>query len=85
MDVGVDHIIRDTLLSSIAMGEVVLDGLGLDDNDVRHVSDMFRERDEKLLVEQHAIQDSEKQLIQSARDSARELESILERERRHQR
>ena len=85
MDIGVDHIIRDTLLSSIAMGEVVLDGLGLDENDVRQVSDMFRERDEKLLLEQHAIQDSEKQLIQSARDSARELESILEQERRRQR
>jgi monovalent cation:proton antiporter-2 (CPA2) family protein len=81
MDAGVDHIIRDTLLSSIAMGERVLEKLGLDDNDVRHVSAMFRERDEKLLFEQHAIQDSEKKLIQSSRDSARELESILEQER----
>jgi len=82
MDAGVDHIIRDTLLSSIAMGERVLEKLGLDDNDIRHVSDMFRERDEKLLLEQHAIQDSEEKLIQSSRDSARELESILEEDRR---
>ena len=82
MDAGVDHIIRDTLLSSIAMGERVLERLGLDDNDVHHVSDMFRERDEKLLLEQHAIQNSEEKLIQSAKDSARELESILEQDRR---
>ena len=85
MDAGVDHIIRDTLLSSIAMGERVLEKLGLDDNDVRHVSAMFRERDEKLLFEQHAIQDSEEKLIQSSRDSARELESILEQERQRKR
>lgn len=85
MDAGVDHIIRDTLLSSIAMGERVLEKLGLDDKDVRHVSDMFRERDEKLLLEQHAIQDSEEKLIQSSKDSARELESILEQDRRRKR
>ena len=80
MDIGVDHIFRDTLLSSLAMGESVLSKLGLDENDVRHVSDTFREADEKLLLEQYAMQDSEDQLIQSARDAARELESILERD-----
>jgi monovalent cation:proton antiporter-2 (CPA2) family protein len=80
MDIGVDHIFRDTLLSSLAMGESVLSKLGLDENDVRHVSETFREADEKLLLEQYAMQDSEDQLIQSARDAARELESILERD-----
>ena len=80
MDVGVDHIFRDTLLSSIAMGETVLKGLGLEDGNIRHVSDAFREHDERLLAEQHAIQDSEEQLIQSARDAAGELESILEQD-----
>jgi len=85
MDVGVDHIFRDTLLSSIAMGETVLRGLGLGNEDVRHVSDTFRERDERLLVEQHAIHDSEEKLIQSGIDSATELESILEQDLRRQR
>jgi len=80
MDVGVDQIFRDTLLSSIAMGESVLKGLGLQDNYVRRVSDRFREHDENLLVRQHAIQDSEEKLIQSAKDAARELESILEQD-----
>ena len=70
MDVGVDKIFRDTLLSSLAMGESVLVKLGFDDNDVRHVSDTFRDADEKLLLEQHALQDSEDKLIQSAKDAA---------------
>jgi glutathione-regulated potassium-efflux system ancillary protein KefC len=84
MHVGVDRIFRDTLLSSLAMGETVLSALGLDDNAVRRVSDTFREADEKLLIEQFALQDSEDRLIQSAKDAARELESILEQDMRRQ-
>ena len=84
MDVGVDKIFRDTLLSSLAMGETVLEKLGLDENDVRHVSGAFRDADEKLLIEQYAMHESEEQLIQSARDAARELESILEQDLRRQ-
>ena len=84
MHVGVDRIFRDTLLSSLAMGETVLSALGLGDADVRRVSDTFREADEKLLVEQFALQDSENRLIQSAKDAARELESILEQDMRRQ-
>jgi monovalent cation:proton antiporter-2 (CPA2) family protein len=84
MDIGVDRIFRDTLLSSLAMGESVLERLGLGDRDVRHVSDAFREADEKLLLEQHALQHSEDKLVQSARDAAAELESILEQDLRRQ-
>ena len=84
MDVGVDKIFRDTLLSILAMGESVLAKLGFDDNDVRHVSDTFRDADEKLLMEQYAMHESEEKLIQSARDAARELESILEQDLRRQ-
>lgn len=84
MDVGVDKIFRDTLLSSLAMGESVLEKLGFDDTDVRHVSDTFRNADEKLLMEQFAMHESEEKLIQSAKDAARELESILEQDLRRQ-
>ena len=84
MDIGVDKIFRDTLLSSLAMGESVLAKLGFDDTDVRHVSDTFRDADEKLLLEQYAMHESEEKLIQSAKDAARELESILEQDLRRQ-
>ncbi len=80
MDVGIDQIFRDTLLSSLAMAESVLGKLGMGESEVRQVSDMFREADEKLLLEQFALRDSEDKLIQSAKDAARELESILERD-----
>jgi voltage-gated potassium channel Kch len=84
MDVGVDQIFRDTLLSSLAMGETVLEKLDFDENDVRHVSGAFRDADEKLLIEQYAMHESEEQLIQSAKDAALELESILEQDLRRQ-
>jgi len=51
---------------------------------VRHVSDTFRDADEKLLMEQYAMHESEEKLIQSAKDAARELESILEQDLRRQ-
>ena len=77
MDLGIKHIFRETLLSSLAMTEVVLSRLGHSDEQVRHVVDAFRERDSKLLVEQHAIHESEEKLIQSVRDTAAELETLL--------
>jgi len=77
MDLGIEHIFRETLLSSLAMTELVLLNLGHSSDDAKHVISAFCERDSKLLVEQHAIHDSEDKLIQSVKDTADELESLL--------
>lgn len=77
MDLGIEHIFRDTLLSSVAMSETVLTELGLEDEHVRDVAEMFLERDRQLLAEQHAIHDSEEKLIQSSKETANELESLF--------
>lgn len=77
MDLGVKHIFRETLLSSLAMTELVLTEIGHSDEQARHVVGTFCERDSRLLVEQHAMQDSEEKLIQSSIDTADELESLL--------
>jgi len=77
MDIGVEHIFRETLLSSLAMSQRVLENLGFSAEETRRIADSFRERDERLLNEQYAIHDSEEQLIQSAKDTAAELESLL--------
>lgn len=77
MDLGVEHIFRETLLSSLAMSEQVLNSLGQKPEDARHIVDSFRERDEQLLLEQQAIHDSEELLIQSSKDTATELEALL--------
>ncbi|MCP4299689.1 MAG: glutathione-regulated potassium-efflux system protein KefB [Gammaproteobacteria bacterium] len=77
MDVGIKHIFRETLLSSLAMTELVMTNLGYANDDAKHVINAFCERDAKLLIEQHAIHDSEEKLIQSVKDTADELESLL--------
>ncbi|MGB5255737.1 MAG: monovalent cation:proton antiporter-2 (CPA2) family protein [Woeseiaceae bacterium] len=77
MDLGVKHIFRETLHSSLAMTEVVLRDLGHSGADAKRLIDTFYERDTKLLVEQHAIHDSEEMLIQSVKDAANELETLL--------
>ena len=82
MDLGIEHIFRETLLSSLAMTEMVLLDLGHSSKEAKQLIDTFCERDAKLLVEQHAIHDSEEMLIQSARETADELETLLRVESR---
>ena len=80
MDLGVEHIFRETLLSSLAMSEQILTHLGQTPDEAKHIIDSFYERDSQLLLEQHAIHDSEELLIQSSKDTAIELESLLRRD-----
>jgi len=77
MDLGIKHIFRETLLSSIALSEHVLINLGYQEDEVQRVASMFRKHDERLLLDQHAIHQSEEKLIQSSRDTAAELASLL--------
>ena len=83
MDLGIEHIFRETLLSSLAMTELVLKNLGHSTDDAKRVINAFCERDSKLLIEQHAIHDSEEKLIQSVKETADELESLLRVESRN--
>ncbi len=82
MDLGVRHIFRDTLLSSVEMSKSVLGELGMSAEETQEVADMFLERDEQLLAEQHAIHDSEEKLIQSAKETVLELESLFKSDRK---
>ncbi len=77
MDLGIEHIFRETLLSSIAMSKRVMANLDLDEQDVDRIATAFCERDTRLFTEQHAIYHSEEDLIQSSKDTAMELESLL--------
>jgi voltage-gated potassium channel Kch len=75
MDLGIRHIYRETLMSSLAMGEQVLIDLG--ETDARRIVETFREKDAELIRQQHAVQHDEEMVIQTARETARELELLL--------
>ena len=81
MDLGVELSYRETLLSSLVMSEQILTKLGQSPEDARHAIESFCERDSRLLLEQHAIHDSEEMLIQTSKDTFAELESLLKRDR----
>lgn len=78
MDLGVKVFIRETYLSSLKLAEEVLSGLGLPRSDVVSSVEMFRQYDEATLIKQHAIHHDEKQLIQSVKDAAEELQELFE-------
>jgi glutathione-regulated potassium-efflux system ancillary protein KefC/glutathione-regulated potassium-efflux system protein KefB len=78
MDLGIKHIFRETLLSSLAMSEQVLFDLGMGKSEVDQLVTAFREKDDQLIREQHAVQHDEEQLIQTTRDTARELELLMQ-------
>ena len=77
MDLGITHIYRETLFSSLAMGQQLLVDLGVSSEEAATIVQTFEERDARLIKEQHAVQHDEEQLIQSARETARELELLL--------
>jgi len=78
MDLGIEHIFRETLLSSLTMSKHVLTNLGFGKDEVERISAEFRERDTRLLREQHAIHHSEEKMIQSSKDTAAEFKSLLQ-------
>jgi monovalent cation:proton antiporter-2 (CPA2) family protein len=78
MDLGIEHIFRETMLSSLTMSKRVLTNLGFEEDEVERISAKFRARDTRLLKEQHAIHHSEEKMIQSSKDTAAELQSLLQ-------
>ena len=77
MDLGIEHIFRETFLSSLAISKEVIASIGVSVKDTSRAIDFFRERDEQLLNEQHAFHQSEEKLLQSSRDTAAELDLLL--------
>jgi len=77
MDLGIEKIFRENFLSSLAMGEQALVVLGMDPGAAADTVKTFRTHDERLIRQQHAVQHDEEQLIQTAKDTAQELELLL--------
>jgi glutathione-regulated potassium-efflux system ancillary protein KefC/glutathione-regulated potassium-efflux system protein KefB len=77
-DVGVHFLMRDTILSSLALAREVLAGLGVPPATAADSVEKFRVFDEALLARQHAIYQDESALIESAKQSAEELRGLFE-------
>jgi len=82
MDRGVTRLVRETFLSSLRLGEMALEDLGVPPDEARSAVKFFRDYDEKSMIESHAFYEDERQLIQSARQSADELSALFEADQR---
>ena len=78
MDIGVDGLIRETLLSSLDLARQVLQGLGVQEQQTRSTVEVFKAHDEKTLLAQQAIHHDETKLIQTAKEAAQELQTLFE-------
>lgn len=78
MELGVVHIVRETLLSSFDLTAQVLGGLGISEREARRTLDIFHRYDEETLKSQFAVFRDEDRLIQTSRDAAARLETLFE-------
>jgi glutathione-regulated potassium-efflux system protein KefB len=85
MELGIQHVMRETFLSSLELTGDVLQELGFSYSDARSTLDRFREHDERLLQESFQYQRDEKKLIEITERSRRELESLFARDDQEER
>ncbi len=78
MDLGIEHILRETFASSLEMAEQVLVATGMPAWQAKNTVSTFRAHDERALARQHAVYHDETQLIQSSKEAARELQGLFE-------
>ncbi|MEM1261158.1 MAG: monovalent cation:proton antiporter-2 (CPA2) family protein [Pseudomonadota bacterium] len=83
MDLGIEHIYRDTFHSSLALTESLLTLLGTNDATSKNVVETFADYDERLLQRQYAFRQDEHQYMQSVQEAAAELETLLNADRKH--
>jgi len=85
LELGIQHVIRETFLSSLELTGDVLQELGFSYSEARSTLDRFKEHDERMLQESFQYQRDEKKLIEIAERSRRELESLFARDEAEER
>ncbi len=82
MELGITHIYRELYHSSLEMTRAVLRDLGFEPKDADHIVERFREHDEKRLRAGFGSHHDLEAMIAQAKESARELETLLKEDRR---
>jgi len=78
MDLNVNDVVRETLLSSLEMSRMVLEDLGLDPALAAERVEKFRAHDEELLKAQYLVYDDDAALMQGAREAFDDLGRLFE-------
>ena len=78
MDLGIQDVIRRSYFSSLEMSRGLLQALGNTPEATERALKLFRETDMETLRRQQAVSHDQEALVQSAQQSARELELLFE-------
>ena len=81
-EAGVDFVIRETLLSSIAIAEALLRALGRSPEQAAEAAARFRAHDARTLEQQAAVQHDEEAFRQVTITSAEELKTLFQEDER---
>jgi CPA2 family monovalent cation:H+ antiporter-2/glutathione-regulated potassium-efflux system protein KefB len=81
MAAGVEHIVRETFYSSLALTGMALERLDIPHEQAERALALFRGHDEKILHETYQIADDEARLIQTTQDANQELLDLFESDR----
>jgi len=80
MDLGIEHIVRDTFYSSLEMAHLSLLGLGYNESEAQRTVETFRDYDIKRLYAHRDIHRDEEKMIRAAKDWAKELEELFDQD-----
>ena len=81
MELGVDAQVRETFFSSLRIGELTLQALGVPEAEAHRAVALFRRYDEANLAASQSYYTDEQKLIQNAQQVASELAGLLESDR----
>ncbi len=77
-EIGVDYVIRETLLSSLALARELLERLGHTADSAASTIDLFQAHDAQSLDKQSAVFHDENAFLQTSREAAEELKSLFQ-------
>jgi CPA2 family monovalent cation:H+ antiporter-2/glutathione-regulated potassium-efflux system protein KefB len=81
MALGVEHIIRETFLSSLRLTEMAMEQLAIPKDQAARAIALFQAHDEQILDATYAIAHDETKLIQTAQEATQELRDLFESDR----
>jgi glutathione-regulated potassium-efflux system protein KefB len=85
LDLGIEHIMRETFAGSVEMTEEILQGLGFTFEQAHATLVRFREVDERMLQEAYALRHDVGKLAEVASRGREELESLFRQDEEAQR
>jgi glutathione-regulated potassium-efflux system protein KefB len=78
MDLGVENIVRESFFSAVEISRRVLVETGLSRQEAEQTVQLFAERDERVLRDEHAHATDQAMLVESAKRHAQELAELFE-------